>query len=249
VELQERRNMMKYFIGAFIIILSFLINGCATRPPIELPSQNITLKYKKPKIELVPPSNRTQGNKKVLITVNALKLKGSELKYKVKYKKLPMDASECCIAGLSVTGLCSEVRTFEKTVIPYYEIPKQDLVFEILIENHLGHILYLDRSVVTVEVNDELVYWSGVRYLPLSNLFEDIILPDEESEPIKITIPIDNLLSPSKIVLTIYDIPTDVDAAGNVRERSSYKWNFRYIVEEKMVQKQITKERIKLKIH
>jgi len=241
--------MTKYRITIVMLVVAaaVLMNGCATIPPVKLPVQNITLNYEKPEIKLIPPSKQTQGNEKISITVTTLKLKGSELKHRTEYKQLPMNQSECLMMMLSSFMLGSARRTYRKTTIPYYEIPRQDLVFEIFIENHLGHILYLDRSVVTIEINDELVYWNQVRYLLLSQLFEDIILPEEECEPIKINIPIDTLHSPSKIVLSIYDIVTGMDAAGNPTERSNYKWEFQYTVEKTAKQEQITVEQIQMK--
>ncbi len=237
----------RIIIVMLVVAATVFLNGCATMPPVKLPGQNITINYEKPEIELVPTSKQTQGSEKTSITVTTLRLKESELKYRTEYEQLQINSSECCMMMFSAFLLGSAMRTYKKTVTPYYKIPQQDLVFGIFIENHLGHILYLDRSVVTLEVNDELVYWNQVRYLLLSQLFEDIILPEEQCQPIKIRIPIDTLHSPSKIVLSIYDIVTGMDAAGNPTERLSYKWEFQYTVEKTAKQEQITVEQIQLK--
>jgi len=245
----KRDLKTQYLLCWSIFAIGLIGIGCAPMQPLKLPGQEITLNYDKPKIELSDPKMQTQGSEKLRISIIPNNLKEPELNWRTDWKKLPWNTSECCMAFLSLAQLCKVRTTYKKTMTPYYEIPKQDLVFSIFAENHLGHILCLDRSVATLEINGKLVYWNQVRYLLLSSLFSDIILPEEKSPAITISTPIDSLPSPSNIVLSIYDIVTDMDAAGNPTERLSYKWEYQYNVEKIAKQEKIEVEQIQMTTH
>ena len=224
----------------FLSLLAFLIilGGCAPYQKIIYSPQNVVLKYSKPKIELTKATKPTQGNDKIIISVN----NSGEFKPAVFREIVKWESYATYI--------------YNKTTTPTYEIPEaQDIKFTINVENKMGHILYLDKSVVAVKINGKLVQWDDQRYTFLSK--DILILPNEKMDfPIIIpsvktskVSPFDTgpvMTSPSEITLSIYDVVTGTDKAGNPLERMNFEWVFQYTEEEITEQRQITIEQFEM---
>jgi len=196
-----------------IIAAILFLSGCATMMP---QIENITLKYKVPDIEPLKETSLNQEKGGILISIAPQHYTHVR---KVRIEDVPSPGP---LGGLIVTP---GTRYFERRKIPYAIVEPDTLRFTVTIHNKLNHVFRGAGSVVSFNVDGKVMAVDEIGYRDFLN----IIVPPQGQSQLKITGPLISSL-PEKCVIGIfiYDVTTEVDAAGNPKKKSNYEWYFNF---------------------
>lgn len=211
---KESKIMKLQSSGGNMLILIFLIfflSGCATMTPT---MENVTLRCKVPSIEPMKETVLAQEKGGILISI-------APPQYTAVKKMRVEDTPSAGIMG----GLISTPGTtyFYRRNIPYMVVEPDRLRFVITIHNRLDRVFRGAGAVIAFNIDGKVIAVNQLDYLDFLN----VIVPPRGQTQVNIMGPALSSL-PDKCVIGvfIYDVVTEVDAAGNPRKRSNYEWYF-----------------------
>lgn len=215
----DKINNWHWKIGVIMLSIVFL-SGCATMMP---QIENITLKCKVPNIEPLKETSLNQEKGGILISV-APQHYTSVKKFRIQDTPLPGP-----LGGLIVTP---GTNYFERKEIPYAIVEPATLCFIVTIHNRLDHVFRGTGSVISFNVDGKIIAVDQMGY----GDFLNVIVPPLGQTQVKINGPsISSLPDKCVIGVFVYDVVTEVDAAGNPKKKSNYEWYFDFstqVVEE-----------------
>ncbi len=113
----------------------------------------------------------------------------------------------------------------ERTYVPALTISPTHLIFKVHLDNQMPRVFRGAGIAVQFNVAGKAVNVDKSAYGDLLN----IILPPRSEQEIVIRGPeISTIPAPSSVGLFFYDVVTDLDAAGNVKEKQNFEWLFSY---------------------
>jgi len=209
--------MRKIFLVFFSI---FFLSGCATMMP---QIENITLKCKVPNIEPLKETALNQEKGGILISIAPQRYTCVK---KVRIEDTPLPGP---LGGLIVTP---GTKYFERREIPYAVIEPTIIRFIVTIHNRLDRVFRGAGSVISFNIDGKVIAVDEMGYRDFLN----VIVPPLGQTQVKISGPsISSLPDKCVIGVFIYDVITEVDAAGNPKKKSNYEWYFNFstqLVEE-----------------
>lgn len=203
-----------------IIATILFLSGCATMMP---QIENITLKYKVPNIEPLKETSLNQEKGGIMISIAPQRYTYIK-KFSIEDTPLPGP-----LGGLIVTP---GTKYFERREIPYAVVEPTILRFIVTIHNRLDRVFRGAGSVISFNVDGKVIAVDETGYRDFLN----VIVPPLGQTQVRITGPsISSLPDKCVIGVFIYDVITEVDAAGNPKKKSNYEWYFNFstqVIEE-----------------
>ena len=228
-----RRSMWAVFAVLITIGPVLTLSGCAGLMETEpAPPQTTTVSYNMPSMVNAEPDKQLQKKSGLMMSATPNTF-NAEKKTNAKYRE----------ASSFLVDISDGKYPYEKKLIPYYEIVPKNISFKVKVTNQMTHILKLAGAVVTLNVGGKMINLDKSAY---QSFLDGIILPSQEAEFNILGPSIETLTSPSTIGLTIYDIVTQTDAAGNATERATFEWYFQYKTEQMSKQEPITIEKVRM---
>jgi len=129
-------------------------------------------------------------------------------------------------------------RWFDKVETPYYVPNPPNLLFAVKITNQMDGTLRMAGSIVTYQVDGRPLQVPLVRYAQ----FQSSIVPRRQTVETSIEgPPLDELKDDGgQVFVSIDDVITERDAAGNPTRRANFEWIFSYSMESITKTDQIT---------
>ena len=117
------------------------------------------------------------------------------------------------------------IKYFDRREIPYAVVTPGQLRFTLTVNNKLDHLFRGAGSLVSLNVAGNTTALDQSGYAELLNL----ILPPRAQNQINIVGPsLESLPPQGTIGVFVYDVVTQVDAAGNPTKRENFEWYFDY---------------------
>ena len=117
------------------------------------------------------------------------------------------------------------IRWFDKVETPYYVPEPQNLRFTVKLTNQLDGTLRMAGSIVTYQVDGQALQVPAANYAQ----FAQSIIPRRQTiETVIDGPPVERLKDSGQVFVSIDDVITKRDAAGNPAERSNFEWMFSY---------------------
>lgn len=139
------------------------------------------------------------------------------------------------------TGAADFLTTNMKSVwvweTPVYEILPEDLQFQVRITNHVGKILRFQGVALTFSVNGKNVPTDYAK----NDIGSAMLTPNASWEGILHGPPADALQQSGMLLVGIYDVITEVDAANNPTKRTNFEWVYSYNLTKTKQQDQKTR--------
>lgn len=122
--------------------------------------------------------------------------------------------------------------------IPYYDVTPNELIFKIRVHNNLARVLRLAGTVITFQIDNKMINLDRANY---REFIYGFVIPRQEVEYRIRGTQLTSLPRKYNIALLLYDIVSEVDAAGNPTKRANFEWYLAYDNEIKQEQGIITK--------
>lgn len=210
--------------------LLFVMQGCASviaaieaanAPP--LPS---TFSYRMPTITPVQTNQQSLTKGGVTITVTPAEYR----------EDAGVQTDEVQDGGIGVTcrrvqgGIeVTPVRITRVTTTPTFAAAPDRLVFQVRLTNQMERVFRGAGTIVQFNVAGQLVSVPQGAYATLNNL----LLPPRNEANVTIAGPLlSTIPEGSTVGLFLYDVVTDIDAAGNPRSKQNFEWYYRFTSQE-----------------
>jgi hypothetical protein len=211
---------MKAFFSSMlvqsIVISASILSGCQIQDTTK-EAQQVNLQWKMPVLTALPQTKPSQGKGGILISLAPVSYNAARLTKTVDTPYRPFLADE-------------NTRYFNRSEIPHSVVEPSNLRFSLTISNKLDRVFRGAGSVVSLNVNNNALAVNQSGYESLLNL---IVTPRGQAQ-VDINGPeLKTLPDSCTIALFIYDVVTDVDAAGNPTKKENFEWYFKYSTETK----------------
>ena len=220
-------NLPFHVLPAILCVL--LVSSCET--PTAAPPPTTTLSTNLPVIAALPgpngQDNAAQEKGGVEITVVPATYAAVQ-KTHVTLQPTNPGMGAAILVGLT-GGMGSKNGIFvEEDTTPYLVPEPRRLTFTVRINNKLPRVFRGQGAVVQFNVAGKLVPFDKVNYTEFLN---GIVPPQNENEFAIYGPLLDSLPQKGTIGISLYDVVTAKDAAGNVTERQNYEWFFSYTMQ------------------
>jgi len=222
--------MNRRLTNAVLAAAGVVLVGCETTPTAPTPSVNSSVNI--PRLSYTEGAAALQTKSGVsveLIPVTyglAKRVKTAEQDKSRPFLYIEPDANR------------ETVRWFDKVETPYYVPDPPNLRFAVKIGNQMDGTLRLAGSIVTYQVDGKPLQVPAANYAE----FVSSIIPRRQTVETFINGPPVNQLKETggQVFVSIDDIITERDAAGNPTKRSNFEWIFSYSMERVTKSDQIT---------
>jgi hypothetical protein len=211
--------------SAAIVILSACTAACVTTPPAPpLPPPERTFLVEVP--VLAPAAGHTDQQRKggmtVAVTPSQFTLRpGVVCEYvraALPFSVLFGDAQKAAGVSRQTHTLLTETR---------YRVPQlaeDHVTFHVTLANNMQRVFRAAGAVVQVEMGNSVETVDEARYSELSTY----MLPPGQQRQFQIpAIPLGRLADGAAAGFRLFDLVTDIDAAGNVRDRQNFEWRYK----------------------
>jgi len=193
------------------------------------PPTTVTLSADVPSLAAIEETAQTQVKGDVRITVSQ-DTYGVEESIRTEVRQIAPPSK----FGL-VLSPCENGVYVEKTQIPELHVTPDHLMFHVHINNQMSRVFNGKGLVVEFNVANKVVSVDPSGY---GDLVHVIISPRGEQDITIVGPEINQIPAPSTVGLSLYDVVTKTDQAGNVVEKQNYEWYFSY--KTQATQKQFT---------
>lgn len=195
-----------------LCILVFISVGCVTSS-----EESIQTSYVIPTLEKVSQNEDSikKGNVRITLEPAQYQAKKSPIfrVYENDFEKFGIKFS---------TG--NGKREYKIVETPRYVPDPSNLVFNVKVKNDMKRILRLEGTVITLESDKSILLNDQEGY---RDFLSGIVLPNEEKE-FKIQGPSASLLKEGEnISLSLYDVVTSTDQAGNIQKKDYFRWVYK----------------------
>jgi hypothetical protein len=207
-------------IGGLAVFAS-VVGGCATVPPPETRQINVSCEF--PVIAPMAETYEVQTKGGMEITAAARRIACAEHMERLTTARPPTEAEDFQdhLRGIAMPHT-------ETTTTPVFKPEPERIAFTLKINNQLSRVFRGQGAVVQFALDGST--WSGKEddYVTFTNL---MILPRGHAE-IEIAGPPVQALkgggSTGIIGISLFDVVTGMDAAGNVTEKQNFEWLYAY---------------------
>lgn len=116
-----------------------------------------------------------------------------------------------------------------RTITPRLEVEPSRLQFAVRVNNKLSRVFRGQGAVVQVNVAGKMIPFGNLDYAEFIN---GIVPPRNEAEFTIYALPIKDIPEKGTINISLYDVVTATDTAGNVSDKQNFEWNFSYATKQ-----------------
>ena len=209
----------------WVATVAWVVAGCATTPA---PPPEHTIRLMVPEVSPLPETDELQRRGGVAVTVapatvtveSAQRCEYSPTSGLLAFLNRPSGAS-------SDTHKPLEVRRFPTQRL----VGGDELRFVVTITNHMERVFRGSGALVQFNVDGRV---QGTEQEQYEDLLTALIPPGEERQYVIGGLPVDLLPGESTLALDLYDLITEIDAAGNVTRRDNFQWYFRVTMDRRV---------------
>lgn len=208
--------------SAAVIAAVFSVTSCATKPPPAAPpSANSSVNI--PRLSYTEGAGAVQTKSGVSVELIPVPYTAAK-RVKTEERDKPRPFLYIEPDPNRVT-----VRWFDKVETPYYVAEPANLRFAVKINNQMDGTLRMAGSIVTYQVDGKPLQVPAANY---AEFVASIIPRRQNIETFINGPPVDQLKETGgKVLVSIDDVITERDAAGNPTKRSNFEWIFSYSME------------------
>lgn len=237
------RAAMTLLFGTASLYLGTL-SACATQKPPEAPKvEAVPVSLSVPTVTPVQAGSETQESKGVTVSVVPATFKVVETPKK-SCTSAPTEGGSPLL-GIIKVNEGTKKQNYVVTTESTFDVAPKTIAFNISVTNHTTHVLRLQGSVLKLNVNGKQVQLSAEG----TKAFLDGILTPNDAQTYTVFGPdIDPTFQAATLDFQLFDIPIDIDKAGNVTEKTNFAWTYKATLEAKTVQTQKKTEQLALDV-
>jgi hypothetical protein len=190
--------------------------GCQTAQP---PSTPTTISCNVPAITAIDGTPERQEKGGVEVSIVPVLYKA------VRTNSVVIQQENPPMASVLVVGNPQDKVYVRQTVTPRLEVEPSRLQFAVRVNNKLSRVFRGQGAVVQVNVAGKMIPFGNLDYAEFIN---GIVPPRNEAEFNIYALPVKDIPEKGTINISLYDVVTATDAAGNVSEKQNFEWNFSY---------------------
>ena len=130
-------------------------------------------------------------------------------------------------SSILVTASQEDKVYVRRTITPCLEVEPGRLKFAVRVNNKLSRVFRGQGSVVQVNVAGKVIPFGNLDYAEFIN---GIVPPRNEAEFNIYALPLKDIPERGTINISLYDVVTATDVAGNVTDKQNFEWNFSYVM-------------------
>jgi len=227
-----------------LLVLTAL--GCAAPPEPKAPTSVVkTETFSVPVVTPVEEGFETQEKKGVTISVVP---ESFQVKEHVDKRCIPVHQES---GGSSLGSLVSvksssgdaDLKIYELSTDKHYTVEPNVISFRVTVKNQTGHTIKLKDVTPRLNINSRQV---NMGTDALVAVHESVLVPQDVATFTLMGPEWDPTSDSATINFSLYEVPVETDAAGNVKDSQHFDWTYKAVVEKKTVEVEKKTEQLKL---